>query len=231
MWVKICGTTTLEDARLAADAGADAVGFVFAPSPRRVTASELSAMPLEKLGDARRVGVFVSEGCEEIAYDIRAAQLTGVQLHGELKFAAIDQLRDEFGDDLLIIQSLHWPAEGISPGTERHLRAALLAIVEHGGADAVLVDTKTPKASGGTGVTYDWERAREVLLEAGGDLRLIVAGGLNAGNVADAIRTLRPWGVDVASGVEAAPGSKDPEKVRAFVREARTAFAESERRW
>ncbi len=231
MWVKICGTTTLEDAQLAVEAGADAIGFVFAPSPRRVTASQLAALPLESLGPARRVGVFVSQKAEEIAYDVRAAQLTGVQLHGELDFSLIQQLRREFGDDLLVIQTLHWPAEGFTPETERRLRGDLLAMAQYGGANAVLVDTRTATASGGTGRTWDWEHAREILSGAAGKLRLIVAGGLNAANVAVAIRTLHPWGVDVASGVEAAPGKKDPDRVRAFVLEAHKAFAEFEPRW
>jgi phosphoribosylanthranilate isomerase len=231
MWVKICGTTSLEDARLAAESGADAIGFVFAPSPRRVTSAQLAALPLQSLGGARRVGVFVSQKFEEIARDVRVSQLTGVQLHGELDFSLIPQLRREFGDRLLIIQTLHWPAEGITPDTERSLSSNLHAIVRHGGADAVLVDTKTATASGGIGTAWDWERARDVLSEADGKLRLIVAGGLNAGNVAEAIRTLRPWGVDVSSGVESAPGRKDPDRVRAFVLEAHRAFAEFEPRW
>lgn len=231
MWVKVCGTTTLEDAQLAIDSGANAIGFVFAPSPRRVTASQLAELPLESLGEARRIGVFVSQQAEEIAFDVRAAQLTGVQLHGELDFSLIHPLRREFGDDLLVIQTLHWPAEGFTSATEGRFHRDLLAVLQHGGANAVLVDTRTATASGGTGTTYDWERARDILSDLAGKLRLIVAGGLNAGNVAEAIHTLRPWGVDVASGVEAAPGKKDPEKVRAFVLEAHKAFAEVEPRW
>lgn len=231
MWVKICGTTNFEDAQLAVDAGADAVGFVFAPSPRRVTSSQLAALPLESLGEARRVGVFVSQDFEEIAYDIRAARLTGVQLHGELDFSLIEQLRREFEDDLLIVQTLHWPVGSDMADLQRRLRSDLRAIARHRGADAVLLDSKTAQAIGGTGTSYDWERAREVLSEAAGKLRLVIAGGLHAGNVAEAIRTLHPWGVDVASGVEASPGKKDPDKVRAFIQEAHQAFAEFEMRW
>jgi len=231
MWVKICGTTTLEDAQLAVASGADAIGFIFAPSPRRVTSSQLAALPLESLGEARRIGVFLSRNAEEIACDLRAAQLTGVQLHGELDLYLIHQLRREFGDDFLVIQTLHWPAEGLTRATEDRLRDDLLAIARHGEADAVLLDTRTATASGGTGTVFDWERAREILSETAGKLRVIVAGGLNAGNVVEAIRTLRPWGVDVASGVEQSPGIKDPERVRAFVLEAHKAFAEFEPRW
>lgn len=231
MWVKICGTTNLEDAKLAVEAGANAIGFVFAPSPRRVTSSQLAVLPLESLGDARRVGVFVSQDFEEIAYDVRAARLTGVQLHGELDFALVERLRHEFEDDLLIIQTLHWPVGSGLADLQRRLRSDLRAIARHRGADAVLLDSKTAQAIGGTGQSYDWDHAREVLVDAAGQLRLIVAGGLNAGNVAEAIRTIRPWGVDVASGVEAAPGRKDPEQVREFVREAHNAFAEFEMRW
>jgi phosphoribosylanthranilate isomerase len=231
MWIKICGTTNLEDAQLAVEAGANAIGFVFAPSPRRVTSSQVAALPLESLGDARRVGVFGEQDFEEIAYEVRAARLTGVQLHGELNFPLMERLRHEFEDDLLIIQTLHWPVGSVVADLQRRLRSDLRAIARHRGADAVLLDTKTAQAIGGTGKAYDWNRAREILADSAGKLRTIIAGGLNAENVAEAIRTLRPWGVDVASGVEAAPGKKDPEKVRAFIREAHKAFAEFEMRW
>ncbi|HTV82933.1 MAG TPA: phosphoribosylanthranilate isomerase [Acidobacteriaceae bacterium] len=231
MWVKICGTTSLEDAQLAAQSGADAIGFVFAPSARHVTSAQVAALPVESAGEARRVGVFVSQDFEEIAYDLRAARLTGVQLHGELDFPLIERLRREFEDELLVIQTLHWPVGDVSPDTQRRLRSDLRAIARHRGPDAVLLDTKTANAIGGTGTPYPWERAREILSDAAEKLRLIVAGGLDSGNVAEVIRTLRPWGVDVVSGVEQAPGKKDPERVRAFVREARTAFAEFEPRW
>jgi phosphoribosylanthranilate isomerase len=231
MWVKICGTTSLEDAQLAAQSGADAIGFVFAPSPRSVTPAQVATLPVESPGEVRRVGVFVSQDFEEIAYDLRAARLTGVQLHGELDFPLIERLRREFEDELLVIQTLHWPVGDVSPDTHRGLRSDLRAIARHRGADAVLLDTKTANAIGGTGMPYPWEQAREILSDAAEKLRLIVAGGLDAGNVAEVIRTLRPWGVDVVSGVEQAPGKKDPERVRAFIREARTAFAGFEPRW
>lgn len=232
MWVKICGTTNLEDAQLAAEAGADAVGFVFAPgSPRRVSAEDLAAMPLVSLGEVRRVGVFITRGFEQIACDARAARLTGVQLHGELDFALIERLRQGFGDELMVIQTLHWDVSSPVEETERAMRRELRAVARHGGVDAVLLDTQTKSASGGTGTRFAWARAREVLSDASDGLRVIVAGGLTAENVAEAIQTLRPWGVDVASGVEAAPGRKDPAKVAAFVREARAAFADFEPRF
>lgn len=231
MWIKICGMTNPEDAALAVEAGADAVGFVFAPdSPRRVTAAAVAEMPLEMLGDVRRVGVFVTRDFEEIAEAVNAARLTGVQLHGELDFPLLERMRREFGEELMLIQTLHWDVNAPAEATEMALRTELRALALHGGADAVLLDTQTKRASGGTGQRFDWTRARKALADAAQGLRVIVAGGLTADNVADAIRTLRPWGVDVASGVEARPGKKDAVRVKAFVGEARAAFVEMETR-
>lgn len=226
MWVKICGTTSVDDARLAAEAGADAVGFVFAPgSARRVSVAELETMPLDSLGDVRRVGVFVRRDFEEIASDVRTARLTGVQLHGDVDLSLIQQVRREFGDAFMVIQTLHWNVDTSAKDAERALRADLRAVSRHGEADAVLLDTQTKGAGGGTGRPFDWESAGEVVADAAQRLRVIVAGGLTPENVAQAIRKLRPWGVDVASGVEVRPGKKDAERVAAFVREARAAFA------
>jgi phosphoribosylanthranilate isomerase len=126
------------------------------------------------------------------------------------------------------VQTLHWELNGDQAQVEKRLREEIRALARHRVADAVLIDTKTAVASGGTGTAFDWERAHEVLADAAGKLRLIVAGGLTPENVAEAIRTLRPWGVDVSSGVELAPGKKDPARVREFIRAARAAFAEIE---
>lgn len=229
MWVKICGTTSLKDALLAAEAGADAVGYVLAPSPRRVDAEQVAAMAPELPEDLTQVGVVQSQDAGEIAQWVRTAGLHGVQLHGGLNPDLLQRLRGEFGYKLFLVQALHWRVDGEAEEAERQLRADVRAVVGQGVADAVLIDARTARASGGTGKTIDWKRARQVVEAEGPKLRVIVAGGLKPENVAEAIRTMRPWGVDVASGVEASPGSKDPARVREFLRMAREAFAEIEK--
>lgn len=221
MWVKICGTTNLEDAQLAVEAGADALGFVFAKSPREVTAERAGEI-ISGLGkDVEKIGVFVDADFDEIVSTVRTAGLTGVQIHGDIDGGLAARLRERFAEGsaglerLRILQVLHF---GVG---EDALDERLNALRHSGAVDAVLVDSRTAQAQGGTGVSYDWQAARRSFLEAAAQLRMVVAGGLNPKNVREAIETLQPWGVDVVSGVEAAPGRKDPEKVRAFVKHAR----------
>jgi len=219
MWVKICANTSLEDAMLAVEAGADAVGFVFAPSPRRVTVQQVAGIVPGLTDSVERIGVFVDASAEEIAAAVRACGLTGVQLHSDAGSDAPAKLRAEFGKVLRILRVVHFGAEA----------AAL--VVEYSAdsnVDAVLVDSKTATAVGGTGIAFDWNHARRTVFAENGGAKLVAAGGLNPENVAEAIATLRPWGVDVASGVEAAPGKKDAAKIRAFVERARS-FASNQR--
>jgi len=216
MWIKICGNTSLADAQLAVEAGADAVGFVFAASPRRVTVDEAAAICAELAGTIEKIGVFVDAGVEEIYSTVRAAGLTGVQLHFDADAELPGKLRARLGGDLRILRVVHFEAEAADTASTQ--------IAEHGRnphVDGVLVDSRTAVAVGGTGVAFDWAAARKAVFGDGGTLKLIAAGGLNPGNVAKAIETLRPWGVDVVSGVEAAPGRKDRGKVREFVERAR----------
>jgi phosphoribosylanthranilate isomerase len=126
------------------------------------------------------------------------------------------QLRAEFGPALRILRVAHFGADTAAQAASYSADA---------GVDAVLVDSRTPTAVGGTGIAFDWELASRTVF-AGAKAKLVAAGGLNPGNVAEAIQKLRPWGVDVASGVEAAPGRKDAAKVRAFIANARTASPE-----
>ena len=228
MWIKICANTSLQDALLASEAGADAVGYVFAHSPRQVTPLQVGAIAPELPFDLTQIGVFGTQAFEEIEFGLHTAGLHGVQLHGELNFELADRLRNSFGPDFFLIQTLHWSLDRDPAESERTLRDELRAIGRHRAADAVLVDTRTASANGGTGRTFPWERARDVISGEAGKLRIVLAGGLNPSNVAEAIRTLRPWGVDVASGVESRPGRKDPGLLQAFIRTARTAFAEIE---
>jgi phosphoribosylanthranilate isomerase len=215
LWIKICANTTLEDAQLAAEAGADAVGFVFAPSPRRVTVEQAAAMVPHLPGITEKIGVFVDAGFEEIASAVERCPLTGVQLHFDAPPALAAGLRRRFGSGLRILRVVHFEAEAMAWG---------VTVDPDPSIDAILVDSGT--AAGGTGKAFDWVAAGKILFH---DKilreyhRLIAAGGLSPENVSEAIVTLRPWGVDVASGVEAAHGRKDPARVRAFIANARSA--------
>jgi len=231
MWIKICGNTNLADARTAADAGADAVGFVFARSPRRVTAAQIATIMPDLSADLTKIGVFDTQNFDEIVLTLQSAGLHGVQLHGELDFSLADKLRTQFDSHFFLIQTLHWDLNTDAARSEERLRNELRAIARHRHIDAVLLDTRTATASGGTGKTLDWTRAGDVLGAEAGKLRVILAGGLTPANVSEAIHTLRPWGVDVASGVESHPGRKDPVRVEIFITAARAAFAEIENVW
>lgn len=214
LWIKICGNTSVEDARLAVEAGADALGFVFAPSPRRVTVEQVAAIVSQLPGEVEKIGVFVDAEFDEIARTVAACELTGVQLHSDAGPDMPAKIRAQFGGALKILRVVHF---GV--GAAEHALACDTNI------DAVLVDSRTATAVGGTGVPFDWAEAAKTIFRNADEwrLRLIAAGGLKPENVAEAIATLRPWGVDVVSGVEAAPGRKDPDKVRAFVANARAA--------
>jgi phosphoribosylanthranilate isomerase len=216
LWVKICANTTLEDAQLAADLGADAVGFVFAPSKRRVTAEQVAAIVQYLPRELEKIGVFVDVSFEEIAAVAEIAGLTGVQLHFEAPPILAAQLRDHFGPALRVVRTVHFAVGGTPPN--------LAAIENDANIDAILMDSKTGTATGGTGVPFDWVAAAKTVFQNAKARKLIVAGGLTPENVAAAIRVLKPWGVDVASGVEAAPGRKDAAKLRAFIASARAAF-------
>ena len=218
IWIKICANTSLEDAMMAAEAGADAVGFVFAPSPRRVTAAQVAAIVPHLPATIEKTGVFVDATLEEIVSTVETCGLTGVQLHFDAASELTAQLHERLGPERRILGVLHFDA-----GNGEQQAARMAEHVRNLHVDAVLVDSRTKLAVGGTGVTFDWVEARKALFQnAEGRKRLIAAGGLNPDNVANAIATLHPWGVDVVSGVECAPGHKDIAKVREFVARART---------
>jgi phosphoribosylanthranilate isomerase len=230
IWIKICGNTSLEDALLAVEAGvptdrsssvgweagADAVGFVFAPSPRRVTPAEVAAITPHLPPAVEKIGVFVDAALEEIVSTVQHCGLTGVQLHFEAEPDLPTRLHERLGPEVRILRVIHYSAE-----TAGQLA---IQIAEHDRdphVDAVLVDSRNAAAIGGTGVTFAWDAARTTLFQDANARRRIAAGGLNPDNVAEAIAALRPWGVDAVSGVEAAPGRKDPAKVREFIRRAK----------
>jgi phosphoribosylanthranilate isomerase len=210
-WVKICGTTNLEDALTAVDAGADAVGFVFyEKSPRNISVEAARAI-VEKLPESvEKVGVFVDESISRADEILQQSGLTTAQIYSKSM--------DEW---------LAWYR-----GSERKLMLAISGEVVKGEwllslgtmekrISAIVVDSGSGERPGGTGERFDWEGAKIGIWALGTAVPVVVAGGLTPENVHVAIEKLRPWGVDVASGVEAVPGKKDPEKVRAFVKAVR----------
>jgi len=217
LWVKICGNTTLEDALLAAEAGADAVGFVFAPSPRRVTVEQVAAITPHLPAAVEKIGVFVDTSVKTIEAAVRGAGLTGVQLHFAVGAEVRARLRERLGPGVRILQVVHFGASNAATMLKG------LAVDPH--VDGVLLDSRTAGAVGGTGTSFDWAEARRTVFGGDAGLRLVAAGGLNPENVAEAVATLRPWGVDAVSGVEAAPGRKDAGLVREFVERARGVLA------
>lgn len=200
MFVKICGTTSEEDALLAVAMGADALGFVFAPSPRQIApgiaADIVKRLPPEILS----VAVFRNEAPDRVVEIANRGGFRAVQIHGDETPEQCRWIRERVP---LLIRAL--------PAGSAAVRRA-----KDFGADAVLLDSATP----GSGKVFDWTMA-----EAPSGTRVILAGGLNPDNVADAIAQVRPWGVDVVTGVEAEPGRKDPRKLRAFVANAKAAGA------
>jgi phosphoribosylanthranilate isomerase len=216
-WVKICGMTNLEDALTAVEAGADAVGFVFhEKSPRNVTV-EVAREIVEKLPESvEKVGVFVGDSAERIREVAVQIRLTAVQFyHASGKSSSADwaALSQESGRRLIVAIRGELLAGGgmfISGEEKKRLHA-------------MLIDSGSGDRPGGTGTTFDWGKCLDMVQGLGSMIPVIVAGGLTPDNVMEAIGILKPWGVDVASGVEARPGKKDPEKVRAFVKAVRDA--------
>ncbi|HVV36895.1 MAG TPA: phosphoribosylanthranilate isomerase [Acidimicrobiales bacterium] len=200
MFVKICGITNEDDALLAVAMGADAIGFVFAPSKRQVTVTTAADIVKRLPNDVLSVGVFRDETPEKVVETVHRAGLRGAQLHGH-----------ESREDTW------WVGERI-PFVIKAFVAGNRGVADAAGyrASAILLDAPSP----GSGQVFDWRLAEGVPDKS----RLIVAGGLDADNVAAAIEATRPWGVDVSGGVEASPGRKDPRKVRSFVANARRAF-------
>jgi phosphoribosylanthranilate isomerase len=212
-WVKICGMTSLEDALVAVEAGADAVGFVFyEKSPRNVTVEKAREI-CEKLPESvEKVGVFVNKYEDSICAVADEVRLTVVQMHGDKEDPHVADLVVERRPGLKVLAALSIHREGAVSGA---------GMWNPDFVHAFLVDSGNQSKHGGTGERFDWKGSARKLDEIGRFGPLILAGGLTPENVSEAISILHPWGVDVVSGVEAAPGKKDPEKVRAFVRAVR----------
>jgi phosphoribosylanthranilate isomerase len=221
MWIKICGNTSLEDARFAAESGADALGFIFAPSPRQVEAKLVRQITDKLPREVEKYGVFVDAGFDEIVSTVAAAGLTGIQLHRSSDALLPSRLRQHFAGSPArfgILGVLHYK--------EQEFKHQLSELGGNDSFDGVLVDSSSQRAVGGTGTSFNWEGARSSFFQAAPHLRLIAAGGLAPENVKHAIQVLRPWGVDVVSGVESAPGTKDPARVLAFIQAAQQAATE-----
>lgn len=200
MFVKICGITSEEDALLAVALGADALGFVFAPSPRQVAADRVHDITRRLPAGVLTVGVFRDELPTRVVELVHRAGLHAAQLHGNEGAEQTRAVRAQLSTVIKAFPAGH-------PG---------LSDISAYGADAVLVDSATP----GSGEVFDWSLAEDAPRSGH---RVILAGGLDATNVATAIERVRPWGVDVSTGVEQAPGRKDPVKLRRFIDAARAA--------
>jgi len=208
-WIKFCGTTSVEDAMASVEAGANALGFIFAPSKRRIAVEKAQAITRELPASVERVGVFMGATLDEIRGIVTQVDLTGIQLHGnEFAPEVYDYLAKDRRDPWRIIRTII-----VQDGFEGRIDAGMAI---PGVAGAWLLDS-----GAGSGKTFDWQAARAQLSERQG--RFIIAGGLTPGNVGEAIRTFSPWGVDVVSGIEAGPGRKDPAKMKAFVAGVRKA--------
>jgi phosphoribosylanthranilate isomerase len=195
MIVKICGITRAEDATIAVSLGATAIGYIFWPgSPRRITPAGAAAISAALPEDVWKVGVFVDAPADDIRRAIEEARLTAVQLHGSETPAFAAAL------------------------TTRVIKALALEQVDQPEALAdwhgipILLDAHDPVWKGGTGRTIDWQRAREIAA----DRDIILAGGLRPDNVVEAVSRVRPYGIDVSSGVEVSPGVKDHDKLRSL---------------
>ena len=199
MFVKICGITSEDDALLAVALGADALGFVFAPSRRQVNAETVRDIIKRVPREVITVGVFRNDRPAHIVDVAARTGLHAVQLHGVEPRSEVQWVRER----------VRFVIQGFTAG-DPALRAAI-----NSPADVILVDSPDP----GSGRVFDWRLAEG----APSGVRMLLAGGLTAHNVGDAIRLVRPWGVDVSSGVEAAAGIKDPRKLRLFIEAAREA--------
>jgi phosphoribosylanthranilate isomerase len=238
-WVKICGITNREDAMTALDAGADALGFVFyEKSPRNVSPKTVREIVAGLPTEIEKVGVFVGNAPENYLEIVHSSGLTGSQFcfgprldsaNGTATYGA-GCFPPGFKSYLSI--PAEWLIESKDSGS--HFISSLARAEESArsrpGNEAfpaflqtIFLDSGNLQQPGGTGVAFDWQKAAPMVERLKQIVRVVVAGGLDPTNVAEAIRILRPWGVDVSSGVETKPGKKGPEKVRAFVAAVRQA--------
>jgi phosphoribosylanthranilate isomerase len=241
-WIKICGITNLEDALTAVEAGADALGFVFYDKSPRNIDPELAREIVQRIPEhVERVGVFVGTvGRQELSI-FNQVRLTAFQLYpfsrvgtqnegvtfGEGCFWQTPKTflsfpMGFFAEDDSRLESL---ASDLVKSSEQGETLAMQhqRSLEEFGFHTIFLDSGNVDQPGGTGLAFDWRKAAALVNAVRDRINVVVAGGLNADNVAESIAILRPWGVDVSSGVEKSPGKKDPDKIRAFVSAVRGA--------
>jgi phosphoribosylanthranilate isomerase len=200
--VKVCGITNPKDAWIANKSGADAIGLVFAESPRKLSVEQAREITATLPNEVLKVGVFVDEEPEIALWIVRELGLDYAQLHGDESPETVTFLR---GEGVKVIKAL------------RVRGAESLAAMDEYEADLFLLDAWSEKARGGTGERFDWELAKS----HGGRGNILVSGGLTPENVREAIRFFEPYGVDASSSLEDAPGKKNGERVRRFVSAAK----------
>jgi phosphoribosylanthranilate isomerase len=214
-WIKICGMTNLEDALTAVDAGADAVGFVFyEKSPRNISMEAAQEIVQKLPKSVEKVGVFVNEAPARVSAIADEVGLTAVQFHGD----------EHLNPEMLAIDRRSFyciPADWVAFNWRKKGQAFGSFMVLPKNLAAVVLDSGSTQQRGGTGKSFDWTELKVYASLTRSSYPLVVAGGLTAENVGEAMSILEPWGVDVVSGVEARPGKKDPEKVRGFVKAVR----------
>lgn len=204
-WIKICGITKHEDAEKVAEAGADALGFIFANSPRQISPLEAKDIISELSPDIEKIGVFVNEEAEKVQEIVRSCGLTGIQLHGEESPEYCSLFTH-----CKVIKALRMKDELKQSDLDPYLLV--------GSVDSILLDTYVPGLAGGTGTCFTWDSTGQFAWRG---KPVIIAGGLNPGNVRQALLLGKAQGVDVSSGVELVPREKDLDKVREFINQVR----------
>ena len=213
-WIKICGTTNLDDAQLAVEAGADALGFVFYDkSPRNIDPEKAREIVTELPAYVEKVGVFVDDSFKHIRDVVEQVKLTAVQFYTRT-WEHVEDLVSANGNAISPKLIMALPADELSQAD---------VLIQTRILHAIMLDSGSSERPGGTGKTFDWKRAHGVIQGLSLTVPVIVAGGLTPLNVGEAVKFFQPYGVDVASGVEAKPGKKDSRKVQAFVRAVREA--------
>ncbi len=198
MFIKICGITNTQDALDAVACGADALGFLFTESPRKISMDTARAIVKQLPTNILTIGVFRDQDSSEVIDTVRKAGLVGAQLHGRESVTQVAEVMSE----------VVWVAKSVIAGSHEARTA------DDFGTPMILVDSAHP----GTGTSYDLN----LLQQIPSSIRCILSGGLNVTNVAKSIRTVSPWGVDVSSGVEVSPGIKDRAKMQDFITNARS---------
>jgi phosphoribosylanthranilate isomerase len=213
--VKICGIKTLKDALAAIQAGADYLGFNFYPKSVRFieksACAEITSMLKREHPQVKLVGVFVNSPVDEIKDILQNCHLDLAQLHGDETPEMVESFNGQ------AFKAIRLTSESLETSVYPFLQSAIRYPLQESALPALLIDAAVKGVYGGSGVTADWAAAAKLAQQ----YPLLLAGGLTPENVADAVRQAQPWGVDVASGVESAPGEKDAEKMSTFVKAVR----------